>query len=89
MMGLEQKNQWLSIQKGIFEYIYIFDIETSNHFPMESIFYNKLKINTLNKKSSSFQNCFKTSGWLMGLEPTTLGTTNQYSNQLSYNHRVF
>ena len=28
-------------------------------------------------------------GWLMGLEPTTLGTTNQYSNQLSYNHRVF
>ncbi len=26
-------------------------------------------------------------GWLMGLEPTTLGTTNQYSNQLSYNHR--
>jgi hypothetical protein len=25
----------------------------------------------------------------MGLEPTTLGTTNQYSNQLSYNHRVF
>lgn len=28
-------------------------------------------------------------GWLMGLEPTTLGTTNQYSNQLSYNHRIF
>lgn len=25
----------------------------------------------------------------MGLEPTTLGTTNQYSNQLSYSHRVF
>lgn len=23
----------------------------------------------------------------MGLEPTTLGTTNQYSNQLSYAHR--
>lgn len=28
-------------------------------------------------------------GWMMGLEPTTLGTTNQYSNQLSYIHRVF
>ncbi len=26
-------------------------------------------------------------GWLMGLEPTTLGTTNRCSNQLSYNHR--
>ena len=25
----------------------------------------------------------------MGLEPTTLGTTNQYSNQLSYSHRFF
>ena len=27
-------------------------------------------------------------GWLMGLEPTTLGTTNRCSNQLSYNHRL-
>ncbi len=26
------------------------------------------------------------SGWLTGFEPATLGTTNQYSNQLSYNH---
>jgi hypothetical protein len=24
----------------------------------------------------------------MGFEPTTLGTTNRCSNQLSYNHRV-
>ncbi len=24
----------------------------------------------------------------MGLEPTTSGTTNRYSNQLSYDHRV-
>lgn len=24
----------------------------------------------------------------MGLEPTTLGTTNRCSNQLSYGHRV-
>ena len=28
-------------------------------------------------------------GWKMGLEPTTLGTTNRCSNQLSYIHRVF
>ena len=26
-------------------------------------------------------------GWLMGFEPTTNGTTNHYSNQLSYSHR--
>ena len=26
-------------------------------------------------------------GWKTGLEPATLGTTNQYSNQLSYIHR--
>ena len=26
-------------------------------------------------------------GWLMGLEPTTLGTTNRCSNQLSYSLR--
>lgn len=26
-------------------------------------------------------------GWLMGLEPTTHGTTIRYSNQLSYSHR--
>ena len=25
-------------------------------------------------------------GWMMGFEPTTLGTTNRCSNQLSYNH---
>ena len=27
-------------------------------------------------------------GWLMGFEPTTPGTTNQCSNQLSYSHRL-
>lgn len=36
-----------------------------------------------------FKNPLPCEGWLMGLEPTTLGTTNQYSNQLSYSHRVF
>ena len=27
-------------------------------------------------------------GWKMGLEPTTLGTTILYSNQLSYIHHI-
>ena len=27
-------------------------------------------------------------GWKTGFEPATLGTTNQCSNQLSYNHRL-
>ena len=47
----------------------------------------ELEVKKMGRKSSE-----KTSshwGWLMGLEPTTLGTTNQYSNQLSYNHRIF
>ena len=30
---------------------------------------------------------FSLDGWLKGFEPSTLGTTNQCSNQLSYNHR--
>ena len=29
--------------------------------------------------------CF---GWEMGFEPTTLGTTIRYSNQLSYTHHL-
>jgi hypothetical protein len=33
------------------------------------------------------QDFFVFLGWMMGLEPTTLGTTNRCSNQLSYNHR--
>ncbi len=32
---------------------------------------------------------FKNSqGWLMGIEPTTNGTTIRYSNQLSYSHHI-
>ena len=27
-------------------------------------------------------------GWEMGFEPTTLGTTIRYSNQLSYTHHL-
>lgn len=41
------------------------------------------------KGQKTVKNLLPRTGWLMGLEPTTLGTTNQYSNQLSYNHRVF
>ncbi len=51
-----------------------------------------LKNKELEAKKTGRKSSSKTSshwGWLMGLEPTTLGTTNQYSNQLSYSHRVF
>ena len=51
-----------------------------------------LKNKELEAKKMGRKSSEKTSshcGWLMGLEPTTLGTTNQYSNQLSYSHRVF
>ena len=37
------------------------------------------------KKARTFIRAF---GWKMGLEPTTLGTTNRCSNQLSYNYHV-
>ena len=36
------------------------------------------------KKSSALQFM----GWKMGFEPTTLGTTILYSNQLSYIHHI-
>jgi hypothetical protein len=44
-----------------------------------------------NKKGEKYlkKTLFPNDGWMMGLEPTTPGTTNQCSNQLSYNHRVF
>jgi hypothetical protein len=38
------------------------------------------------KKALNFFKAFQNPGWLTGFEPATLGTTNQYSNQLSYNH---
>ena len=41
------------------------------------------------KRQKIIKNLLPPKGWLMGLEPTTLGTTNQYSNQLSYSHRIF
>ena len=47
----------------------------------------ELRAKKMEQKSS--KKSLPHNGWLMGLEPTTLGTTNQYSNQLSYNHRVF
>ena len=40
----------------------------------------------MQKKKGSFQE-ISPFGWLMGFEPTTNGTTNHYSNQLSYSHR--
>ena len=36
--------------------------------------------------SAVFLQIFEEMGWLMGFEPTTLGTTSRCSNQLSYSH---
>ncbi len=51
----------------------------------------KAQHKTAQKKTVSEINLrqFHNSGWMTGLEPATLGTTNRCSNQLSYNHRVF
>ncbi len=40
------------------------------------------------KKAFQFLERLLLFGWKTGLEPATLGTTNQCSNQLSYNHHV-
>ncbi len=45
------------------------------------------KLDSNKTEQNPFEKTLLRKGWLMGLEPTTLGTTNQYSNQLSYNHR--
>ncbi|WP_199120248.1 hypothetical protein [Pedobacter sp. ASV28] len=42
--------------------ICIFAIKTSNHFSQEKLSCKLLQIDTLNKKISSFQNCFQNSG---------------------------
>ncbi len=47
------------------------------------------KLQSNKKGQKIIKNLLPCYGWLMGLEPTTLGTTNQYSNQLSYSHRFF
>ena len=41
-----------------------------------------------NKKTQGFKSLRLLLGWKMGLEPTTLGTTILYSNQLSYIHHL-
>ena len=40
------------------------------------------------KKNLATIACNKVSGWKMGFEPTTLGTTILYSNRLSYIHHL-
>ena len=50
---------------------------------------SKLKKISGIKKPSLNRLGFNFNGWMMGFEPTTPGTTNQCSNQLSYNHHNF
>ena len=52
-------------------------------------FENGEVIPSVNKKNRLTGKRFFLFGWMMGFEPTTLGTTIQCSNQLSYNHHVF
>ena len=62
---------------------YVYRFKLKRFFCKHSI--NLLKTSQI-KKPCSMQGFL---GWLIGLEPTTLGTTNRCSNQLSYSHRVF
>ena len=56
-------------------------------------FFTVFTLTPLHKKrllsydKNPFFNCFLY-GWKTGFEPATLGTTNQCSNQLSYNHHI-
>lgn len=45
-----------------------------------------MEMTLYNKKRGSFEPLF--SGWEVGFEPTTHGTTIRYSNQLSYTHHL-
>ena len=50
-----------------------------------------MKDNELGTKNKGLTNLIISQshqGWMMGFEPTTLGTTNRCSNQLSYTHRI-
>ena len=53
----------------------------------QHIYQKNKELGAKKKGQKIVKNLLPHKGWLMGLEPTTLGTTNQYSNQLSYSHR--
>lgn len=58
-------------------------------YAFDRIYLINNKLGGKKKGQKVIKNSLPRQGWLMGLEPTTLGTTNQYSNQLSYSHRFF
>ena len=55
-------------------------------FLNQPLILSKLYLKLNSKKNQSKRTGLHFNGWMMGFEPTTPGTTNQCSNQLSYNH---
>ena len=60
-----------------------------SNFLASTIYLKNSELRAKKKGQNHSKMSLSHTGWLMGLEPTTLGTTNQYSNQLSYSHRIF
>ena len=75
----------VTAQQWIFPYaITIIDDHAATSWMTKSTLYNALRP----KKRLPVNERTAFCGWKMGLEPTTLGTTIQCSNQLSYIHHL-
>ena len=60
----------------------------TNEQPSNTIYITTPNHTIVHKKNLATIACNKVSGWKMGFEPTTLGTTILYSNRLSYIHHL-